>query len=224
MDLMADSHGDVDAAASEAAPAAAAATSATDAEDLPVESVEAQVRDVVLTLVDSVPLDDTRAPALESAIEGDVLVAAAAPAPEAALDAADLEVAADAQRADAAADDNSPAAGTLHEDAADDDNSPAAGTLHADAAEAAVTATSADDAGEQGLLKSPRKRMTALDIDVGIDLSDDQEQLVEEAKLVLAMIDGHHLAYWQSRYDDELTRVELMQEGGGSAVGALFTW
>ncbi len=37
--------------------------------------------------------------------------------------------------------------------------------------------------------------MTALDIDVGVDLSESHEQLVEEAKLVLAMIDGHHLAY-----------------------------
>jgi hypothetical protein len=66
--------------------------------------------------------------------------------------------------------------------------------------------------------------MTALDIDVGVDLSDDQEQLVEEARLLLAMVDGHHLAYWQSRYDDELTRVEMMREAGGAAIGALFAW
>ena len=55
-------------------------------------------------------------------------------------------------------------------------------------------------------------------------MCEDHEQLVEEARLLLAMLDGHHLAYWQSRYDDELTRVEMMQEAGGAAIGALFTW
>jgi hypothetical protein len=85
--------------------------------------------------------------------------------------------------------------------------------------------TSATEQDVEGVVKSPRKRAAALDIDVGIDLSEDHEQLVEEARLLLAMIDGHHLAYWQSRYDDELTRVEMMQAaGGGAAVGALFTW
>jgi hypothetical protein len=77
----------------------------------------------------------------------------------------------------------------------------------------------------EGVVKSPRRRAAVLDIDVGNDLSEDQEQLVEEARLLLSMIDGQHLVYWQSRYDDELTRVEMMQEeGGGAAVGALFTW
>jgi hypothetical protein len=84
---------------------------------------------------------------------------------------------------------------------------------------------SATEQDVEGVVKSPRRRAAALDIDVGIDLSEDHEQLVEEARLLLAMIDGHHLAYWQSRYDDELTRVEMMQAGGGgAAVGALFTW
>jgi hypothetical protein len=81
----------------------------------------------------------------------------------------------------------------------------------------------AEEAEQQGVLKSPR-RAGGLDIDVGLSLSEDHEQLVEEARLMLAMIDGHHLAYWQSRYDDELTRVEMMSEAGGAATGALFTW
>ena len=46
------------------------------------------------------------------------------------------------------------------------------------------------------MLKSPRR---GGGIDVGIDVSEDHEQLVEEARLLLAMIDGQHVAYWQSR-------------------------
>jgi hypothetical protein len=49
------------------------------------------------------------------------------------------------------------------------------------------------EAEQPGVLKSPR-RAGGLNIDVGVSLSEDHEQLVEEARLMLAMIDGHHLA------------------------------
>ncbi len=78
---------------------------------------------------------------------------------------------------------------------------------------------------EPGVLKSPRARQGMQCVDVGVDVGEDHEQLVEEARLMLAMLDGHHLAYWQSRYDDELARVEMMSDaGGGAAIAALFTW
>lgn len=193
---MAEVHVGNDTGAPAAAPAPAA-ESTPNAQDVSTEPVEAQVRDVILTVVDSVFANSLKnlaqSSALESAVDADVLeTVPPAPAPASAaagaLDVDDFENGSNNQQLDHEArlddqtDDVPPAA-----DAEDVELN----TANANGDSSAIV----EEAEGQGLLKSPRRRLTALDIDVGVDLSESHEQLVEEAKLVLAMIDGHHLAY-----------------------------
>jgi hypothetical protein len=245
------------AAVFESAAAAAACHSDTTDEPSPA-SIEAQVRDVLLTVVDLVPAasDATPIPSNRPAIS-EAAAPVAAPLQRSVSSAAKKGFGA-LLRASKSGELEQVAAtipSDLQESAVISSLEPAPAPSSASESGAAsealagitlpahfdvpveidAGASASGHAGEwrasateqdvEGVVKSPRKRAAALDIDVGIDLSEDHEQLVEEARLLLAMIDGHHLAYWQSRYDDELTRVEMMQAaGGGAAVGALFTW
>lgn len=187
--------GAIEEVAVEAAAAPAAARNVDCCDQLSPEDIQAQVREVLLTVVDSVPAADT---------------AHSEPPPH-------------------------PSSPPAHAPPADDGvhTQPVDHDLHAIsemladaefARRSPVTCGRAEEE-EPGVLKSPRARQGMQCVDIGVDVGEDHEQLVEEARLMLAMLDGHHLAYWQSRYDDELARVEMMSDaGGGAAVAALFTW
>ena len=187
----------------EAAAAPAAARNVDCCDQLSPEDIQAQVREVLLTVVDSVPAADT---------------ARSEPPPHPSSPPAHAPPADDGVHSQPVDDDQHAISSGISEMLAEKD-------CDAEfACRSPVTCGRAEEE-EPGVLKSPRARQGMQCVDIGVDVGEDHEQLVEEARLMLAMLDGHHLAYWQSRYDDELARVEMMSDaGGGAAIAALFTW